>query len=224
MATSVEQPFSASPSLASGLAGDGLDGVAARQEYDVALLRGYLELLLPVVMSASDRTLTNTMFNRAGHWRETLQSFASDPSVAVLYVNKVRAEEAQEMTEEDDAMFSYFLTTQPTYTPLYVSSIALIKRVPTLDSNRSLPPQLHLLSLFGPASSSSTSMSVKAGDGEGTDVATSVRESPYEALHSVVHNVMAPWFDAYVLSKEGKERALTSVKSKDSDLKMGESV
>lgn len=65
-------------------------------------------------------------------------------------------------------------------------------------------------------------MAMTSAERENGDVAATVRESPYEALHSVVHNVMAPWFDAYVMSKEGKERALTSVKSKDSDLKMGE--
>lgn len=50
-----------------------------------------------------------------------------------------------------------------------------------------------------------------------------VRESPYEALHSVVHNVMAPWFDAYVSSKSSKDKvAAGAPKSKDADTKMGE--
>ncbi|UZJ53926.1 hypothetical protein CBS101457_003246 [Exobasidium rhododendri] len=219
MAASVEQPLSTSSSLAGNLANEGLDG-GARQEYDVELLRSYLELLLPVVMSVSDRTLTNTMFNRGSQWKETLQAFALDPSVAVLYVNKVRAEDVQDGAN-NEALYIYSLATQATYTPLYVSSIALIKRVPSLDSSRSLPSQLHLLSLFGPASTSSDTIATLNGDGESREVAATVRESPYEALHSVVHNVMAPWFDAYVMSKEGKERASTSIKSKESDVKMG---
>jgi hypothetical protein len=100
MAASVEQPLSASSSLAGSMANEGLEGTA-RQEYDVNLLKTYLELLLPVVMSASDRTLTNTMFSRSSQWREILESFAIDSSVSVLYVNKVRAEEAQEMADDD---------------------------------------------------------------------------------------------------------------------------
>lgn len=235
--------MSASSSMAGGLGNeDRLDGTiaAAQHDYDVGLLRSYLELLLPVVLSASDRTITNTMFSRSSQWKETLEAFASEPSIAVLYVNKIRAEVVMDDAEDDGkcyilpeemnllltstsiAMFTYSLSTQATYTPLHVSSIALIKRVSTLDSNRSLPSQLHLLSLFGPASAASTSMTMTNGDLPNGNASTSVRESPYEALHSVVHNVMAPWFDAYVLSKEGKEKVSTSVKSKDADIKMGE--
>lgn len=51
---------------------------------------------------------------------------------------------------------------------------------------------------------------------------TAMRESPYEALRSVVHNVMAPWFEAYVNSKNDKEKAVGNVKGKDGDTKMGE--
>jgi hypothetical protein len=100
MAASVEQSLSNSSSIVGNLGNEGLDG-AIRQDYDVGLLRTYLEMLLPVVMSASDRILTNTMFSRSSQWKETLQSFALDPNIAVLYVNKVRAEEGQELTEDD---------------------------------------------------------------------------------------------------------------------------
>lgn len=222
MVASVEMPLSASSSMGGTMASEDHNGIH-RQDYDVNLLRTYLEMLLPVVMSTSERMLNNTMFSRAGPWKQTLESFASDPSIVVLYVNKVRAEEAQDTTD-DDSMYHYTLATQATYTPLFVSSIALIKRVPMLDSNRSLPSQLHLLSLFGPAGTSTSALSMTREGAENGNVALSIRESPYEALHSVVHNVMAPWFDAYVMSKEGKERAVTSVKSKEADTKMGKSL
>lgn len=113
---------------------------------------------------------------------------------------------------------------QPLYTPLHVSSIALIKRVPTLDDEVPLPAQLHLLSLFGPASSSAivpAHNAVQSQEANDVSTATTVRETPYEALHSVVHNVMAPWFDAYVASKEGSDRAPHQAKGKDSDTKLG---
>jgi hypothetical protein len=100
MAASVEGAFSASSSIAGNFANEGLDG-AARQDYDVNLLRAYLELLLPVVMSTSERTLSSTMFSRSSSWRDTLEHFASDPSIVVLYVNKLRAEDAQEGTDDD---------------------------------------------------------------------------------------------------------------------------
>lgn len=122
-------------------------------------------------------------------------------------------------------LFEFRLARTPGYTPRHVSSIALIKRVPTLDAEVPLPQQLHILSLFGPASDPSQQQQANgsSGEAEGSSAAATVRESPYEALHSVVHNVMAPWFDAYVASKEGPEKAViaSSTKLKDNDARMG---
>ncbi len=77
-------------------------------------------------------------------------------------------------------------------------------------------------------------------DVSGAAAAASLRETPYEALHSVVHHVMAPWFDAYVSSKssaaananaagnganggvsDGMALAGASGKGKDSDTRLG---
>lgn len=128
-------------------------------------------------------------------------------------------------------LFEYRISKQPSYTPRHVFSIALIKRVPTLDSAVPVTQQLHLLSLFGPASASQGAAAASVTDvtnGEGAvdaskavaDLVTSVRESPYEALHSVVHNVMAPWFDAYIASKD--KQVVSTSKNKDNDTRMGE--
>lgn len=225
----------------------GPKGPDGADDFDVGTLRTYLETLLPVVMSVSDRALATTLFARGRDWRGLLAAFASEPSSVVLFVHKVRldpsaiasngasADRAGEQdlpsgtsAPADEVAFDYTLTTQPIYHPLHVASLALIKRVPTLDRNVSLPAQLHLLSLFGPASGGAATAPAAQGvvpAGEPTDPAlpVTVRESPYEALHSVVHNVMAPWFDAYVASKEGSgnERVQASSKSKEADTKMG---
>lgn len=55
-----------------------------------------------------------------------------------------------------------------------MTSLALIKRGPTLDPLTPLATQLHILNLFG---------------GE---------ETPYESLHAVVSCGVKPWFDAFV--------------------------
>lgn len=102
-----------------------------------------------------------------------------------------------------------------------------------MDSSIPLASQLHILSLSGPASGAAPLASNSAltngngssvnGDSEEVqEVVTAMRESPYEALRSVVHNVMAPWFEAYVNSKNDKEKAVGNVKGKDGDTKMGE--
>lgn len=100
MAASVEGPFSASSSIGGNMAAEGMDG-ASRQDYNVNLLRSYLELLLPVVMSTTELTLSSTMFSRSSQWKDTLELFATDPSVVVLYVNKIRAEDVQEGADDD---------------------------------------------------------------------------------------------------------------------------
>ena len=75
--------------------------------------------------------------------------------------------------------FTYQLTTQLTYHPSNATTLALIKRIPTLDPTTPLSSQLHFLNLFG---------------GE---------ETPYESLHAVVSYGVKPWFDAFVGSRGG---------------------
>ena len=79
-------------------------------------------------------------------------------------------------------LFSYHLTTHLAYTPSNSTTLALIKRGPTLDPITPLATQLHILNLFG---------------GE---------ETPYESLHAVVSNGVKPWFDAFVGARgQGKD-------------------
>ena len=74
------------------------------------------------------------------------------------------------------------LTPQLSYHPSHVTTLALIKRGPTLDPLSPLATQLHVLNLFG-------------GD-----------ETPYESLHSVVSYAVKPFFEAFVGARgQGKE-------------------
>lgn len=81
----------------------------------------------------------------------------------------------------DDATqtYTYHLTSHLTYTPSNMTTLALIKRGPTLDPLSPLATQLHILNLFG-------------GD-----------ETPYESLHAVVRDGVKPWFDAFVGARGG---------------------
>lgn len=68
----------------------------------------------------------------------------------------------------------YHLTSQLTYHPSHVTTLALIKRGLTLDQSTPLASQLHFLNLFG-------------GD-----------ETPYDSVRAVVSGGVKPWFDAVV--------------------------
>ncbi|CAO1623252.1 unnamed protein product [Jaminaea pallidilutea] len=212
-----------SGSSSAGLGLTNGDAAPETGHFDVAALRVYLEALLPVLLAADTKVLAQTLFVQSS-WHEIADAFANDPSVSTIYVEKLKSD----LNQEENVRFQ--LAKTPGYTPLHVSSIALIKRVPILSADSPLAQQLHLLSLFGPASvavatDNKDGVKDSKADGEDTQLATAtaVRESPYEALHSVIRNVMAPWFDAYVASKEGgADRTIpASQKNKDADARMG---
>lgn len=77
-------------------------------------------------------------------------------------------------TDDAPPTFTYHLTPQLTYHASHVTTLALIKRGPTLDPLTPLASQLHILNLFGD------------------------EETPYESLHAVVSCGVKPWFDAFV--------------------------
>jgi dynein heavy chain 1 len=82
-------------------------------------------------------------------------------------------------TDDSPPTYTYQLTLHLSYAPTHVTSLALIKRAPTLDPLTPLASQLHILNLFG-------------GD-----------ETPYESLHAVVSSGIKPWFDAFVGTRGG---------------------
>jgi hypothetical protein len=84
-----------------------------------------------------------------------------------------------DFVEETSPTYTYALTQQLQYNSRNVTTLALIKRTPTLDTLLPIAPQLHILNLFG-------------GD-----------ETPYESLHAVVSQAVKPWFDAFVGARGG---------------------
>lgn len=103
------------------------------------------------------------------------------------------------------ARITYRLHLPPTppHSPSILSTLALIKSSPSLDSLTPLGSQLHFVLL-----SSAVAPLLLADDsspsGASTVVTTpSVQSTPYDGLHSLVHWGVAPWFDSYVSSKPG---------------------
>ncbi|EFI28556.1 cytoplasmic dynein heavy chain 1 [Coprinopsis cinerea okayama7 len=139
--------------------------------FDPELFRAYLIALLPPVIGAAPADL-ESLFDDEFNARVT--RFANE-SGGVVYVVKVKED------SEDDAppIYSYHLTSQLTYHPSHVTTLALIKRGPTLDPTTPLAMQLHFVNLF-------------AGD-----------DTPYESLHALVSHGVKPWFDAFVGSRGG---------------------
>ncbi|KAG1741853.1 dynein heavy chain, N-terminal region 1-domain-containing protein [Suillus paluster] len=139
--------------------------------FDTSLFRSYLMSLLPPVLGAQPEEFVS-LFDE--EFDERVTRFAAEGG-GVIYVVKTR----DEAEEDAPPSYSYHLTSQLTYSPASVTSLALIKRGPTLDPVTPLATQLHILNLFG---------------GE---------ETPYESLHAVVSCGVKPWFDAFVGARGG---------------------
>ncbi|GLB36818.1 putative dynein heavy chain [Lyophyllum shimeji] len=139
--------------------------------FDTAIFRSYLLSLLPPVIGALPEEL-DTLFDE--EFDEKVTRFAADNG-ASIYVVKVK----EESEDESPPTYVYQLTPHLAYHPSHVTTLALIKRGPTLDSTTPLASQLHILNLFG---------------GE---------ETPYEGLHAVVSQGVKPWFDAFVGARAG---------------------
>jgi hypothetical protein len=110
----------------------------------------------------------------------------------------------------------------PPHSPSTLSTLALIKTSPLLDSLLPLGSQLHFVLL----SSSSAATILVQDDGTTSGASTvvttpSAQATPYDGLHSLVHWGVAPWFDSYVSSKQGLNEVVSA--KKGNEAQMGES-
>ncbi|KOS13271.1 cytoplasmic dynein heavy chain 1 [Malassezia pachydermatis] len=152
------------------------DGHVPIVDIDVGELRKYLEALLPIVLGTDSASV-------ASIWSQTrtedyAKTFLQDNTVPVLFVDQVA---------EEEGAVHYTIAQKPTWSGNQSSVVALMKRQATLDAHVPLASQIRVVTLLGAWSS----------DVSNPD-AVHLLETPYEALEHVLHNVMAPWVDAYV--------------------------
>ncbi|KAI0042887.1 hypothetical protein FA95DRAFT_1563857 [Auriscalpium vulgare] len=157
-----------------GLNGNGAlphEETGSAVSFDSGPFRAYLLQLLPPILGASHDDI-ESMFDDEFEGR--VARYAGEGG-GVVYVVKRK----DDVEDDMPPTYSYLLTSHLTYTPANSTTVALIKRGPTLDPISPLSSQLHILNLFG-------------GD-----------ETPYESLHAVVSNGVKPWFDAFVGARGG---------------------
>ncbi|KII86258.1 hypothetical protein PLICRDRAFT_143847 [Plicaturopsis crispa FD-325 SS-3] len=167
--TTFEQPLAPLTHTNGVLHNDGPVEPTAAASFDSSVFRNYLLSLLPPVIGATPSEL-ESLFD--DEFDERVSRFAAEGG-DVIYVVKVK-EDVGGTCDDGPPVYSYQLMPHLSYSPSHVTSLALIKRGPTLDLLTPLATQLHILNLFG-------------GD-----------ETPYESLHAVVSHGMKPWFDAFV--------------------------
>jgi dynein heavy chain 1 len=167
------------------------DEAVPSSSFDPSIFRDYLLSLLPPVLGTTPEEI-ESIFD--GEFDERVARFASE-GTGVIYIVKRKDDvegtlisplcarlKSRILIDDMPPTFSYILTTHLAYAPSNSTTLALIKRGPTLDPITPLATQLHLLNLFG------------------SD------ETPYESLHAVVSNGVKPWFDAFVGARgQGKD-------------------
>lgn len=162
-------------------------------------LGAYLAALLPAVLGGEAHPLENEEGEES--FAEVADAFCTDAALPVVFVDQYYRE----------GHIAYGLARRPTYEPPgQVSSVALVKRHAHIDTQAPLAPQLRVVTLVSPAEE---------------EAQHALLETPYEALETVVHSVMTPWFDAYASherdqEKRAKEDEIPMVKRKFAELEL----
>ncbi|KAH6659609.1 dynein heavy chain [Truncatella angustata] len=134
--------------------------------------------------------------------------FASDSQVA-LYIQKeivssLDLDLADGPLDNVPVLYSYTITSEISAAPTIAAYLALLKRPHAIDPSLPLTSQIQIQTLPGAASLSN----VVADQGPSA--------SPFEILHTIVHNALAPYFDASTKSTQsasGTRRADVDAKT-----------
>ena len=195
---------------------------------DPKLVVQHLVDLLEVTLGASPADLEQTGSLLSDTKREeTIQRctrFASESQVA-LYVQKTsRAVEllngnherpgsnTRPLLGENTLMsqveisppYNYILSSEISSSPSTIASVALIKRPQPIDPKIPLPSQVQVINLPGSTSS------------QENNPAQNTSASPFEVLHSIIHNALSPYFNAYT-----QDQASSNKSRSESDTKTG---
>ena len=168
----------------------------------------HIATLIESALGAARRELeaVDSLLSKSRH-AETLEKcahFASDTHVAI-YAQKERRDELVNGHDDSPRIeHTYTLSSEFSSSRSTVGSIAFLKRPGQLDGSRSMAEQVHAINL----PSSFLGDENDRSDPNGT--------SPFEVLHSILHNALVPYFEAYTRSQSSTGRAWY-----DSDAKSG---
>ncbi|KAI0152489.1 cytoplasmic dynein heavy chain [Hypoxylon sp. NC0597] len=173
-----------------GLQGPGTNGLSPSPftTVDPAVVVDYLASVISIALGATREELErpDNLLSKA-NYADTLQRcsrFATDTQVA-LYVQKdIKPSNDISDGPVDNVLYTYTITSEISSSPMTIAYLALLKRPQAIDPSLPLTSQIQIQTLPGTAS-----------------LANLVSEqgptaSPFEILHSILHNALAPYFDA----------------------------
>ncbi|GAB7350693.1 hypothetical protein MBLNU459_g1254t2 [Dothideomycetes sp. NU459] len=172
----------------------------------------YLVSVLDVTLGASRQELeSNDSLLSNSRLPDTVarcQRFALEAQVA-LYVQKEALDASDRVDANGEGTLSparYTLSSEIIYSPATLSCVAMLKRPVPILPTLSISSQVSVVNLPGAASALSASPS------------TGAAVTPFEALHSLVHFALAPYFDA---ATRGQETNNAYAKQTDSEARTG---
>ncbi|KAJ4680103.1 dynein heavy chain [Exophiala dermatitidis] len=186
---------------------NGAHSPATLEPVDPLHVLEHIASLIETTLGAARRELeaVGSLLSKASH-ADSLSKcaqFAEDPQ-ATLYAQKDVTEELVNGHDDTESQsirtilregtdtigpeieHVYTLSTELSPNPTTVASIAFLKLSGPLNARKSIASQIQVFHLPG---------SYSAVDGENNRRAEGT--SPYEVLYSLLHNVLAPYFDAY---------------------------
>ncbi|KAI8619674.1 dynein heavy chain [Chytriomyces sp. MP71] len=141
--------------------------------------------LVPVILGGDEASVAASLSSDSVN-AAALLAFVGDAGLNVVYLVKSLSADAD---DSDFVTYNYSCHAEMTFSlENVISALAIIKRVPLIDPARSMHSQLQVINL--PGSAAAKEVSGGAGGASGGNV--------YEALHSYIHNAVAPFFDAFV--------------------------
>uniref|UniRef100_A0A0X3P013 Dynein heavy chain, cytoplasmic n=1 Tax=Schistocephalus solidus TaxID=70667 RepID=A0A0X3P013_SCHSO len=158
----------------------------------------YLKRIVGAFDDAEDLSVfSKTLADPAS--QEAIRKFLGDAQSLALLIQKFSNKDEEDENESSDYVVSYSITVDVHYTNPKMQSIVFIKRSPIVEDGKSFAAQLRMVML---------------GDG-----------SPYESLHSVISNVVSPFYKSYIKESGKAERdgdkMAPSVEKKIAELEIG---
>ncbi|PVU91581.1 hypothetical protein BB561_004323 [Smittium simulii] len=212
--------------------------------FDPNILKKYILNLTPSLLGddGSDDPIISMFVSPDS--TDKCRQFASDSQIPVLYVVKLREEEQQAELDSFEGLIEtiyYSIQLELTWSNNLMGAIAFIKTASTLSPFSPLSQQLQVINLPGPALKKSaavdqvvtetgsqpslqpphTSDKLTSPEAQAYDLDS---QTPYEALHSLIHYGVAPYFNSFIearqkATKSFSENKVLSIKRdlKDSD-------
>ncbi|KAJ2820416.1 dynein heavy chain, partial [Coemansia erecta] len=161
----------------------------------------YISRVVPPMLAEDEESETSAVHDAVmeDEGFEMGQKFGTDSNVQAIYVSRDIGSNGEQL--------KYVISFELEWKPTYTGSVAVVKRVPFIDTREPVSRQVQVMNMPGPATAYGNNEAFStAAPKEHTGVAPGININPYEALHALMRFGVSPYFNAYVAAKEKAEQ------------------